>query len=425
MTGHGWLVHGPAEWGMDWLGIELGENIDAAQLHIAFQRGAARMFSLPTHADVSQWHGGTVPEFITGVDEYTQIPFNREEVLGKIRQGGTGLHNGGHSSSMMARMWYVCWLSGISVLCPEACQSTFFAHSAEHRRKHKAPWNGYQKDQRMVLSPYGVRARAFYAVTQKHPEIGIPYTPFAVLLDTYSGFFGFHNNTGKPWGVLPIGEGDRRALDFLNTVFPNTMREGGTPEHERLVATVCGDTFDVLVTGVTNDVLNMYPVVIILGEHEFLPETVAVLRAYVKAGGRLCLTRSHINILGPAFEGLRNAGNVTLFDNTNERSRKRFLAKLRHVYVPVAVRGKVEYLVNRTPRGWLVGLVNNEGVTKGNLTPTHVDRSKGQNVMVELKWGQARSASEWCTDRSLRVQNNAVLVPVPAGEVRIVEFVEP
>jgi len=424
MTGHGWLVHGPAEWGMDWLGIEIGENIDATQLHIAFQRGAARMFGLPTHADVSQWYGGTVPDFVAGVDEYTQLPFNREEVLARISKGGTGLHNGGHSSSLMARMWYVCWLSGITVLCPEACQSTFFAHSAEHRGKHNSPWDGYKKDQRMVLSPYGVRAREFYAVTRKHPEIGVPYTPFAVLLDKYSGFFGFHHNTGKPWGVLPIGDGDRQAFDFLNTAFPNTMRKGGTPEHERLVATVCGDTFDVLVTGVTNDLLNMYPVVIILGEHEFLRETVAVLRAYVKAGGRLYLTKSHTKQLGPAYAELRKAGGVELFDNTNETGRKQLLGKLRHGYVPVRVSGKVEYLVNRMPGGWLVGLVNNKGVTKGRLTPTKLDRSKGQNVTVGLKWGQVKSANEWCTDKSLPVEDNAVLVPVPAGEVRIVEFAE-
>ena len=73
MTGHGWLVHGPAKWGMDWLGIEIGENIDATQLHIAFQRGAARMYNLPTHADISHWHAGTVPDYIAGIDEYTAI----------------------------------------------------------------------------------------------------------------------------------------------------------------------------------------------------------------------------------------------------------------------------------------------------------------------------------------------------------------
>jgi hypothetical protein len=274
----------------------------------------------------------------------------------------------------------------------------------------------------MVLSPYGVRAKGFYAVTQKHPEIGVPYTPFAILLDKYSGFFGFHHNTGKPWGVLPIGDGDRRAFDFLNTVFPNTMRQGGTPENERLVATVCGDTFDVLVTGVTNDLLNMYPVVIILGEHEFLPETVAVLKLYLKASGRLYLTKFHANQLGPTCAELRKSGRVELFNNTNAADRKQLLEKLRQEYVPVAVNGKVEYLVNRMPDGWVIGLINNEGVTKDRLIATKVDSSKDQNVTVGLKWGQVKSANEWCTDKLLPVKDNAVSVSVPAGEVRIVEM---
>ena len=425
MTGHGWLVHGPAEWGMEWLGIEIGENIDATQLHIAFQRGAARMFRLPTFGDVSQWYSGTVPEFIAGVDEFTAVPFDRDEVLRKIGQGGTGIHNGGHSSSSHARMWYVCWLSGITVVCPEACQATFFAHTVEHRKAHPKTWGhlgGYDENTRVELSPYGVRAKKFYAITQKHPEIGIPYTPIAVLLDKYSGFFGFHANTGMPWGILQPTEGDRQAFDFLNAAFPNTMRLGGTPEHERLVASACGDTIDVLVTGVRNDLLRMYPAVIVLGDHEFLPETVATLEEFLRGGGTLYLTRSHAAQLGPAFAKLQAAGKVQIYDNSGSAGRTRLLEHLRDTYVPVAVSGKMEYLVNRTPTGWVVGLVNNEGVTKDFLGPTKIDRTKDQRVSVKIRVGKVRSAAEWYDDKALRVNDNAVTLDVPAGEVRIVEL---
>ncbi len=430
MTGHGWLVHGPAEWGMDWLGIEIGENIDATQLHIAFQRGAARMFNLPTHADVSQWYGGTVPLYESGVDEFTQLPFDRDEIMAKIRTGGTGLHNGGHSSSSHSRMWYVCWLSGITVLCPEACQSTFFAPTPGYRLQCQQKGVSYEslvgidKNVRVELSPYGQRAKKFYAITQKHPEIGIPYTPTAVLLDKYSGFFGFHFNTGMPWGVLQPTDGDRRAFDFLNTAFPDTMRQGGTPEHQRLVATECGDTFDVLVTGVKHDLLKMYGALIVLGDHEFLPKTVDTLKSYVADGGELCLTQFHADQLGATFTELQRVGTVQLFDNTSNAGRLRLLKHLRDTYVPVDVSGRMEYLINRTPRGWVVGLVNNEGVTKGNLTATKVDHSKAQTVTVRLRVGTVKSAEEWYTEMPLKVADNAVKVFVPAGEVRIVEFVQ-
>lgn len=424
MTGHGWVVHGAAEWGVDWLGIEIGENIDATQLHIAFLRGAARMYQKPTFAGVSQWHGGTVPDFIAGVNEFTQVPFDREAIMAKIYAGGTGLHNGGHSSSIMARMWYVCWLSGIGVVGPEACQGTFFAHGAEHRKKYPGIWDGYDRNTRVELSSYGCAAQRFHAVAQKHPEIGIPYTPMAALLDKYSGFFGFHNFTGMPWGVLPIGPGDRQAFDFLNTFFPNTMRAGGTPEHERLVAAPWGDSLDVLVTGVRDDLLRMYPVVIVLGEHEFLPETTSALQSYVKHGGELFLTQTQADQIGAAMAEGKAAGRVHVYDSDTRESREALLRRLQEKYVPVAVGGKIEYLVNRTPTGWVVGLVNNEGVTKDNLTATKVDRSKDQTVAVRLKAGTAKAAKEWCNDQILDMRNNTVSVGVPAGEVRIVEFIE-
>ncbi len=429
MTGHGWLVHGPAEWGMDWLGIEIGENIVGTQLHIAFQRGAARMFHLPTHADVSQWFYGTVPDFVAGVDEFTQMPLDRDAVMAGIAKGGIGLHNGGHSSSSHARMWFVCWLSGVTVVCPEDCRNTFFAHSPEYRRQHSsgrwgATLDGYDRDTRVELSSYGKRAKRFYAITQKHPEIGIPYTPFAVLLDKYSGFHGFQKRTGHPWGVRPPGDGDRSALEFFNTVFPESIGRVGLPEQQRLVASVCGDTFDVLVTGVGSSLLNLYPVVIALGEHEFLPETVQLLQRYVAAGGELVCTEAHATQLGPAFAALQQSGKVRLFDDTSEAGRNELLVHLRDSCLPVAVSGHVEYLINRTPTGWVVGLVNNEGVTKKRMTATVVDRSKDQTVTVTLRQGHVTAASEWFEDRPLKVVDNAVTVTVPAGEVRIVEFCE-
>ena len=423
MTGHGWLVHGPAEWGADWLGIEIGENIIATQLHIAFLRGAARMYKLPTFADISQWYGGTVPSFISGIDETTQLPLDENKVLEQISKGGIGLHNGGHSSSSMARMWYVCWLSGITVVSPEACQATFFAHSEEYWKKPQPDsLLSYDKDTRVELSPYGKLAQKLYAISQKHTEIGIPYTPFAVLLDKYCGFFGFQHGSGKPWGVLPVGEGDQRMYDFFNTIFPDTMREGGTMEHERLVASLCGDTFDVLVTGVGNELLNMYPVVIIVGDHEFLPQTIDVLKSYLEAGGELYLTKFHIDQLGTAYAELQAAGMVRLFDNTNKIGRMDLLRDLRDNHLPVQVSGKVEYLINRMPTGLVIGLVNNEGVQKDRYSAARLDPSKKQMVKIRLKAGFMRSAEEWYEDTALPVRDNSVSIEVPAGEVRIVEL---
>jgi hypothetical protein len=88
------------------------------------------------------------------------------------------------------------------------------------------------------------------------------------------------------------------------------------------------------------------------------------------------------------------------------------------------ISAKVEYLVYRRSSGRAIGLVNSKGVIKDRLTATKGDHSKDPTVTVRLKWGRAKSAHEWCTGKSLPVQDNAMSVVISAGEIRIVESLE-
>jgi len=273
----------------------------------------------------------------------------------------------------------------------------------------------------------------------------------------------------RPWNVLTPSLPDREISLFLDTIFPTSMYLDFIPgvdieqEDRRLVKSPYGDSFDLLLSNVSLEVLKSYPVVICLGEHEFLPKTRENLVAYLKAGGRLFLTYSQAAQLSTDLQTLKEAGDVTLFgldeahlpgdidisrwytpphwgaDEATLAARKRgvellpyeihfknsvsqIMSDLCEGYAPVSISGEIEFTVNRREGSWIIGLINNEGVTKGNMTPVSLDTSKNQTVDVFLKHDIVENAIEWYTGQELEVDQNSVAVEVPAGEVRIVEL---
>jgi len=98
---------------------------------------------------------------------------------------------------------------------------------------------------------------------------------------------------------------------------------------------------------------------------------------------------------------------------------------LAHVFadaVPVKVTGDVEYLINRTANGWIVTLLNNNGVFKTQQGMAQVDRSAYVNVAIALRGQQIRSANEWTTDSSLKVEAGSISVRIAPGSLSIVEL---
>ena len=87
--------------------------------------------------------------------------------------------------------------------------------------------------------------------------------------------------------------------------------------------------------------------------------------------------------------------------------------------VPVKVTGNVEYLINRAANGWVVTLLNNNGVLKTQQGMAQVDRSAYVNVTISLK-GMQR-ATEWTSETTLKPVNGNVQVQVPPGGLAIVE----
>lgn len=104
------------------------------------------------------------------------------------------------------------------------------------------------------------------------------------------------------------------------------------------------------------------------------------------------------------------------------------LAHLCSDATPVQVLGEVEYMVNRTERGWVVTLLNNKGVLKPQQGLAQVDRSQRVEVSLSLRGKGIEQAREWTEDKRLDISRESgqmsVKLNIAPGGVQIVELVE-
>ena len=100
---------------------------------------------------------------------------------------------------------------------------------------------------------------------------------------------------------------------------------------------------------------------------------------------------------------------------------------LAHVFAeatPVAVEGDVERLINRTDRGWVVTMINNNGVFKPQQGMAQVDRKAVVTATITLRGELIQQAREWTDDKKLDVNKEGkVTVNIMPGGVAIVELI--
>lgn len=102
---------------------------------------------------------------------------------------------------------------------------------------------------------------------------------------------------------------------------------------------------------------------------------------------------------------------------------------LAHVFAdaaPVKVSGDVEYLLNRNANGWVVTILNNNGVFKPQQGLAQVDRSAYVTATISLRDQKIQKAVDWITDKELEVKTEngleSVTVSLAPGSISIVEL---
>jgi hypothetical protein len=96
---------------------------------------------------------------------------------------------------------------------------------------------------------------------------------------------------------------------------------------------------------------------------------------------------------------------------------------LAHVFAdatPVKVTGDAEYLINRTANGWVITLINNNGVFKPQQGLAQVDRTAYRTVRITLRSGKIQSATDWITDRALDPED--LTIEIAPGAVSVIEI---
>ena len=331
------------------------QSIGAWNCAGAFVRGAARQWGLR--------FGWYMAQYFTG--------FSRS---GKALKGDSRwydpkdpdkpcvLRYRGEGRSQHRRQALYGWLIGASYLQTEGWGSIY------------RDW----KDGRIVPSENAVDFNEIYELSKK-VECGEPFTPLAVLTPLAEPSSSGYNNQD-----LLEPETQRTIFDTLVPI----RGDGGEKRPDRrkgetgcLYNSAFAGFFDALCPDAGQDsaafakALARYRYVLVAGQSfDRTKFDQQALEAFKRGGGKV------ITYPGPGCE-------------TPEALRT-LLLKIQDETMPVRVAGDVQWLVNRTSKGWLVALVNNKGVVKFVDEPEEFDLSKTANVTVTLKaTGETRTVS--------------------------------
>ena len=451
-------AHALSRWGVKLLGMETAAVMPMWGMRIAFTRGAARQFGgafLYYHA----------PNFGDTATTFTKAQnFAGPDFFYHTRYGPTM----GPSLSWYRKSYYLYYMAGASAIYLEQGADQFF--------KPGPGENAFQ------LNPLGRITDEFLRFAEKHPDRGTPYTPIAFLLDPAHGF-EMTDYPQWPFEVSQIDRGDRALRELFGVAYyPGLVVEGepAIADRQPFVSGIFGDIFDVLTTDKPD--LAGYRGVVLGGRAGWDQS----LDEYVRNGGTVVLNAAQIKnvpaqllgvrltnataeadsarCLAPGeaaqdlsgqmfrYEKLELKGATTLIAAANgdplvtvnkvgkgsvvfaalpdllgedERVTPFAAHLLAHVFAyatPVRVSGDVEYLLNRTESGWIVTLLNNNGVYKTQQGMAQVDRNAYVNVSISLRGEKIVTASDWIIDSRLRIDPDRISLSIPPGGVAIVEL---
>jgi len=259
-----------------------------------------------------------------------------------------------------------------------------------------------------------------------------------------------------------------------------------TATNEVYVPGIFGDIFDVIFAYPDVKLwrtIDTYPVVIAAGEIELTEAEGRRLAQYVRTGGTLLVAAAHLSgpgvqalelpATGPTAEacGYRWLGEAAVQPSQRYRCRPilasggrplavtpggscfsaafdrgqgrliylgvpyglgldrqavpvlpRLIAHLSRGLMPIEVEGDVEWLVNRTERGWAVTLLNPAGQPKPQQGIVPTDFRESRPVVIRSRVPVNSARDQLLPSDVLTVQQNSVRCEVPAGGVRIIEM---
>lgn len=298
---------------------EIGWQIAGTRFQIAYTRGMAKAAGIPWGTYYECWcdqgNGLTIPYAAdTAENEWDETDLLREMT---VRTGGN-TENGGSSRSLQERSWLYSYFSGASVMGEEygVC-STF------------------RNDRDFELSGYGEVKKRFLDFASENPDIGVTYTPFAVVLPAETEIYSLCEGPGT-YLKFPL---DGTPLDGMEKGFADKIRfsrlvigqllYGGGPE-----APLLGNEARCIQNGAFPDVFDVI--------HGDMP-------------GALAGYPYLIDLTGDRSFALRHSGRIV----PPER-----VAGLLPELLPFTLTGGAHCVFNRRENAWLALVMNNNGVVR-------------------------------------------------------------
>jgi hypothetical protein len=403
MNGHFPWHHYAAEFGFDQIGSEIGENINNYQWHIALTRGTARQYARPWFMDFSAWHGPSITDYSEG----------------KIWGEHSGLDHG-HSMSLFERALFMSYMGGAGQITAEAGGAIAFLTSLDHQGRYR-------------LSPYGEVCKRLREFSLAHSDVGIPLTPFAVVLDYHHGAYPGFGKRRAFWH-FDYSAGDNMTWELINLIWPGGWEVMGKDETGTMVNGPFGDTFDILLQNAPQKVLNSYPCLILSGDIRLSVAEVARYTNYVHQGGTLILNTAFLGDF-PSYarfpkvatrrELTAGRGRVIMYGPDFQVAQLPPIVRETLVKcLPVKVSPGVQHLVNHKAGCVYVTLINNNGVTKAPRDKPVIDATKA--VAVTVSWqsdAPVKSVRDIKNQRGLDLQSGTdVTITIPTGALAVLEF---
>ncbi len=251
------------------IGAETAQALPNNQVYYAFIRGAGKQYGAP-------WFGNA-------------SIFNRWGFKTYGSSGGTGAETHGPtkgtSLSLMKRLLYSHILYNSVAVGFE---------------------NGWFEGE--ALSPIGRIQQAAQRWVKEQGQLGVMYTPVALLLDFHCGWsFPRHLYSGdifRVWGNLPYDAGDYLTDAVLEVLYPGYADSSYFHDETGFIAaTPYGDIVDCLLSDAPGWLLSRHTVVVVTSELTGGREIRDKLQAYVEGGGHLIITAGNLARLPGGIAG--------------------------------------------------------------------------------------------------------------------------
>lgn len=432
------------EVGNTFVGNELGDGAMDAPLRQAFNRGAAREYGgkWGSHFGAFAYESGPPNDTETGYGDW--LTARKGDIYGT-------------SISVMRRTAYLAWLSGQNVHHFEDIGSIFWKHWHHDDKRSLTPRGEAiaeflatirQHDRGVPCTPVA------FLMDKAHGWVNWSLTPYRIWNNTLPQEADYAVDQHFESLSWPIRQDEAKVENDEQAMMPHS---------------IIGDTYDVIVTADAHaDAVDNYRVVWPVGDTRLNKVWLAKLKKFVEQGGTLVASVEQARgvfddkFLGAKLTGQRGEDTIAkcaLDDETLTSSEFEFekvepttakvlatsgsgaplitensvgkgrvlLTTTRwmmtrdgwavplqphlalHVssgLLPVTVRGNVEYTINKTAKGWLVGLMNNRGVHKMAHAQAVVRRDEDAEVEI-LYHGRVHSH-----------------LTVQGGDVKLVEIQE-